>query len=360
MCCCFLGGNGLKEGYTNSATIAASKAALSDKDNTQPDHKKVKTKEKTQEEKNEEKRKYRYDNYNHFEEKTAESDETLFYNKKEGTARIVHTTKYGSIVTTDKSGAATIYSIISPASVGSQVYIGPNDSTATVVTNDGVKEIRTTSATGVIVVYKEDKPVDKNDYSKELNSYVPKKYSSSDNGNTKRTHASAKAIKNANKHLDVFTSSSTTAKDYKDILSKMDSTASNTQVPRGNEDLYILKSQIVPMNCPACPTCNSNAGNNSNSNNGNSNASSNNGISSNSTGGLDKIKDELHDALKGSNMFTPMKGSYFGTSFGANMGADYNGSSEDEIEEAKDEKEDKKEGDRMPVPVLWNYTSFGM
>lgn len=341
MCGCFLGGNGYKEGYTNRATIAASKAHLSDKDNTQPDFKKVKEKEQTEEEKNEEKRKFRYDNYNHFEENPEESTETLFYNEKAGTARIVKTSKYGSIVTTDKSGASATYSIISPASVGSQVYIGPNYSTATVVSKDGAKEIRTTSATGVIVVYKGNKPVDRADLSKELNSYIPTRVSSMYNGVTKRTRASAKALKNANKHPNDFMSSSTTAKDYKEILNAVDSktgtTTTNTQVPRGNENLYILKSQIVPLNCPACPTCDNSSSSNKN-----------------------LEQERVDDTLKSSSMFSPMQGSYFGTSFGANMGADYNGSSDNEIEEAKEEKEDKKGGDRFPVPVLWNYTSFGM
>jgi hypothetical protein len=390
MSCCFLGDNGYnyKEGYTNSKTIAAAKAALSDRDNTQPDFKKVKEREQTEEEKNEEKRKFRYDNYNHFEKNSAESTETLFYNKKAGTARIVKTSKYGTIVTTDTLGASTTYSIISPASIGSQVYIGPNGSTATVVTIDGGKEIHTTSATGVIVIYKGDKPVDKNDFSKELNAYIPTTASSSYNGDTKRTKASDKTIKNANKHPNDFTSSSTSAKDYKEVLYNVDSnastTGSNTQVPRGKEDLYILKSQIVPLNCPACPTYNNSSNNNSSNNNNNNNngdtssssnnngdtssSSNNNGdtsSSSNNNSGTSSSsnksivglgKDTLHDALKGSSMFAPMEGSYFGTSFGANMGAEYNGSSENEIEE----EEDKKEGDRMPVPVLWNYTSFGM
>jgi hypothetical protein len=30
-----------------------------------------------------------------------------------------------------------------------------------------------------------------------------------------------------------------------------------SQIPKGDEDLYILKSQIVPPVCPACPTVSS-------------------------------------------------------------------------------------------------------
>ena len=28
-----------------------------------------------------------------------------------------------------------------------------------------------------------------------------------------------------------------------------------SQIPLGQEDLYVLKSQIVPPSCPTCPTC---------------------------------------------------------------------------------------------------------
>ena len=56
-----------------------------------------------------------------------------------------------------------------------------------------------------------------------------------------------------------------------------------SQIPQGKEDLYILKTQIVPPVCPACPACertnsniNSNTNTNSNSNmNSNTNSSLN-------------------------------------------------------------------------------------
>jgi hypothetical protein len=33
------------------------------------------------------------------------------------------------------------------------------------------------------------------------------------------------------------------------------SSVSSSQIPSGDEDLYILKSSIVPPVCPACPSC---------------------------------------------------------------------------------------------------------
>jgi hypothetical protein len=37
-----------------------------------------------------------------------------------------------------------------------------------------------------------------------------------------------------------------------------------SQIPSGQEDLYILKSQVVPPVCPACPGCNSSSSTSSN------------------------------------------------------------------------------------------------
>ena len=36
--------------------------------------------------------------------------------------------------------------------------------------------------------------------------------------------------------------------------SSSSSDVSKSQIPPGDEDLYILKSQVVPPVCPACPT----------------------------------------------------------------------------------------------------------
>jgi hypothetical protein len=62
------------------------------------------------------------------------------------------------------------------------------------------------------------------------------------------------------------------------------------QIPDGNEDMYILKSEVIPPVCPACPNVtacpnNGNSNGNSNSNsNGNSNSNSNSNSNGNSKG----------------------------------------------------------------------------
>ncbi len=42
---------------------------------------------------------------------------------------------------------------------------------------------------------------------------------------------------------------------FKEGYENSDNSISKNQIPEGNEDLYILKSEIVPPVCPACPSC---------------------------------------------------------------------------------------------------------
>jgi hypothetical protein len=54
------------------------------------------------------------------------------------------------------------------------------------------------------------------------------------------------------------------------------------QILRGNEDLYILKSEVVPPVCPACPAPKCNNNNNNNNNNNHNNHNNNNTAGSDS------------------------------------------------------------------------------
>ena len=72
------------------------------------------------------------------------------------------------------------------------------------------------------------------------------------------TRAHTQYIGPAGDTVDVYANDSSdgTRRNYK----RHDSSKTNvngvysSQIPPGNEDLYILKSQIVPPVCPACPT----------------------------------------------------------------------------------------------------------
>ena len=51
----------------------------------------------------------------------------------------------------------------------------------------------------------------------------------------------------------------------KETITKEDEGIPRSRIPQGQENLYILKSEIVPPICPACPTVNCNNDNNSES-----------------------------------------------------------------------------------------------
>lgn len=67
---------------------------------------------------------------------------------------------------------------------------------------------------------------------------------------------------NAKKHGTARSSSDDTGPKYK--YKKRTNGIRANQILRGNEDLYILKSEVVPPVCPACPApkCNNNNNNN--------------------------------------------------------------------------------------------------
>lgn len=69
--------------------------------------------------------------------------------------------------------------------------------------------------------------------------------------------------------------------DYKEAFTGNESDESSqkgipkSMIPSGQEDLYVLKSEVVPPLCPACPKCSSNSNSNNSSSSNNSNSSNN-------------------------------------------------------------------------------------
>jgi hypothetical protein len=210
------------------------------------------------------------DNYNHF---TGTSIPTMFYGPNGSTAKISNQGGAFSVIVTDKDGTNIVYDeqnksllsqsslaaidtiidkIVSAISKSSQKqqqpqqttgavmkYYGPNGSVALMYTDsNGNSNLKLIDGNGREVAYS----------SANMQSYNP----SVDNPNVPQTMGSPNSPNKMNvssNYQEAYTQS-LTSPDYSSSLPKG---IPKNMIPPGNEDLYILKSEVVPPVCPACP-----------------------------------------------------------------------------------------------------------
>ncbi len=178
-----------------------------------------------------------YDNYNHY---NGTSYPTLFYGDNGGTARVTKTPNNDTIVITNKNGTTEIYYIdntIGDPNVST--YYGPNGGSAKMVKNrNGNQAVEITTPNGSKVVYNSENAYAYDSQDISINQY------DADNNTTGSDYNTAYGF-------------STSGINGKYIGNAYDSSLpqgiSRSQIPVGDEDLYILKSQVVPPVCPKCP-----------------------------------------------------------------------------------------------------------
>lgn len=190
-----------------------------------------------------------YDNYNHY---TGSSYPSIFYGPDGGTARIIQTGTDMIVVITNKNGTTEIYYISNgqvQKGATQQAFVGPNGNTATITTgSNGKKIIKVTTAKGTVIAYNPDNTYNYQSQDQDMNQYD--------------------------------SSTSTTGSDYNSAFTNASSSKngiSKSMIPPGQEDMYILKSQIVPPICPSCPQpllkCDDKSSDKNNTNSNNSNYS---------------------------------------------------------------------------------------
>jgi hypothetical protein len=184
-----------------------------------------------------------YDNYSHYD---GSSHPTIFYGPDGGTAKLVQTDYENVIVITNKNGVTEKYVIDKNSDV--DVYYGPNGGTAKIITTDsGDKAIQVTTPYGNKIVYTSKNVYTYNNYDDTINKYDVY----NDNVGTP---------------VDVDTyygphggQVTTVSGPAGNTYSTYDSSAyynslpegiPKSKIPPGQEDLYILKSQVVPPVCP--------------------------------------------------------------------------------------------------------------
>ena len=220
-----------------------------------------------------------YDNYNHYNGTTTP---TVYYGPNGAIAKVDTSNGTTAIIVTDSNGTATTYSINTSTSsstttssssstsnpdIYKSTFYGPNGYTATVAYDDstGAYAVKVVDPNGQITIYTSTNNTSyNNNYPNTASAgaaYSPyggsAGYATGPNGN------SAAYVSGPNG----TTVTTNTATDTATVSSNGSTTntgsttspwygtqgVSSSQIPAGDEDLYILKSQVVPPVCPACP-----------------------------------------------------------------------------------------------------------
>jgi len=235
-----------------------------------------------------------YDNYNHFD---GTSQANIFYGPDGGTARVIQTGNDSTIVITYKNGTTDIYYIDNSADNTGNVetYYGPSGGSAKIITqSNGKQAVEITTPDGSKILYTEDNTYVYNSQDDTLNSYDVDQYYgpnggqattvSGPQGNTAgivttpngNTYAGTNYNSNTNQYYGPNGGQATTVTgpqgntaaavttpngntyagtnyDSSAYYNSLPPGIPKSQIPDGEEDLYILKSEVVPPVCPACP-----------------------------------------------------------------------------------------------------------
>ena len=269
--CSFLGGSYNKESFTSDSTMTTDNSipnvtptpAMSNNVGPIPSNKN-------------DKKDSGFDNYNHFTESfTTLTTGHVFYGPNGGSIKVI-TNSDGSeslSVVTTQGGTAVIYN--SPASdnlnsASTRTYYGPNGGKGTIVTtNDGTQGIRIVDSNGNAVTYTQNatiyNPTNNNpNYNNTATTY----YGSTGTYNTGSNTAyntnngvNAGSVSGPGGNTAYYaqgpygnTAVATTDNNSGQYNNALPQGIPASQIPQGDEDLYILKSQVVPPVCPACPS----------------------------------------------------------------------------------------------------------
>uniref|UniRef100_A0A6C0ETY9 Uncharacterized protein n=1 Tax=viral metagenome TaxID=1070528 RepID=A0A6C0ETY9_9ZZZZ len=216
-----------------------------------------------------------YDNYDHY---SGSAHPTTFYGPNGGTAKLVNANGQYAITLTDSNGKTTTYMVqgadtgasasasASPttnsimANVSNKTFYGPNGGSASVyASTNGQYAIEITLPNGTSTIYTATNSYMYNDQS--VASAAADSPAATTSGSATTTTPTTDYTNNYKKNYyndpsltaNGGSSSSSSANEDGAYDSSMPQGISKSMIAPGQEDLYILKSEIVPPVCPACP-----------------------------------------------------------------------------------------------------------
>ena len=198
-----------------------------------------------------------YDGYNHYDNTLP----TTFYGPNGGIATIASINGSYVISVTDSTGTTIIYSINGSGSsnawspgtnimmaVANTMFYGPNGGSARVfVGTNGEYALEVTQPNGTTTIY-----TSTNTYTYTYNQGTGSSpYDTSSSASTSSSYSNGNNYTN---YGDDTTGSGAGLNSSGEYNSALPTGIPRSMIPKGQEDLYILKSEIVPPVCPACPT----------------------------------------------------------------------------------------------------------
>jgi putative hemolysin len=198
-----------------------------------------------------------YDNYNHY---NGTSYPTIYYGPNGGTAKVIKTQNNNTIVITNKNGTTDIYYIDSNSSNSNvSTYYGQNGGSAKLITDsNGKQAVEITTPNGSKIVYTGDNTYTYDSQDNTINQYDSSNIGTGADYNTAYS-SSTYYGPNGGQATTVSGPAGNTYATYDSsaYYNSLPQGIPRSQIPSGQEDLYILKSQVVPPVCPApivnCP-----------------------------------------------------------------------------------------------------------
>ena len=177
---------------------------------------------------------------------------TVYYGPYGATARVVESANSYMVIVTYPNGQTTIYTsnnVVTLNTVYVTIYYGQNGGKAVFITgNNGQQALEITMPNGNIVMFtvtpntNTNTNTNTNSYDSSANVY-PLSSSTSSNTSTNAYPTSS----------TMGTTMGGTTNGY-NYSSSLPPGIPASQIPPGSEDLYILKSEVVPPVCPVCPS----------------------------------------------------------------------------------------------------------
>jgi hypothetical protein len=194
-----------------------------------------------------------YDNYNHF---NGTSYPTIFYGPNGGTARVIKTPNNNSIVITNKNGTTEIYYIdTNNNNANVSIYYGKNGGSAKIITdNNGKQAIEITTPNGSKIFYTGTNAYTYNNEDNTINQYSANTNTTGSDYNTAYTASTISGPYGGQVSTISGPAGNTYATyDSSAYYNSLPNGIPKSQIAPGEEDLYILKSEVVPPVCPKCP-----------------------------------------------------------------------------------------------------------
>ena len=181
----------------------------------------------------------------------------MFYGLDGATAKVIQTPNNNTIVITNKNGTTEIYYIDKDSTDPSvSTYYGPNGGSAEMITDsNGNKAVEITTSDGSKIVYTGDNVYTGNNvYTNNSQDDTINQYDVDNNTTGTDVSASTYYGPYGGEVNTVTGPSGNTYSSYDSsaYYNSQSNGITRAQIPPGDEDLYILKSQILVPVCPKC------------------------------------------------------------------------------------------------------------